>query len=482
MISGMARVQLAGVALAASAAVAIAAPPRKIKIETDPPGAKVYFNDTDSKPVCDKTPCTVDAPVGTTAVVIELDGYGPVIDSIEVPKKGKAGPFKFSLAKSDDDAEPAPAASGNGPGTIVIDAQSAKGAVVRIDDGDKGKVPVRIEVDPGKTYHVTVIKDGKKLYDNKDVKVEPGEERRISLKPGGGADPAPPPPTSTKSKPVATKDPLDGGGDDGEGSGSGSGDGGGEGSASDKPEIKKDQDRPERDRFIVVSGAVDVGFRRFTYSMGVGKYDSHYAQTEDGPTLAGIAVELWPAELAHASILRGLSLFGRFELPINHEEVLSAMGMGTGVSTNWGAYEGGARYHWAFGDSVGVEVGGSILDEKMSYSGTDPSNLPDAEYRSLNIHGRLSLLSLAPLEPYVVADGRILFAVGNLRKRFQTVTGDGYHLAVGAAVRSGAFSVRAEAAISAYNLALTNFDTATDTAQGATDRVIWLSVLAGIAY
>ena len=41
----------------------------KVTIETDPPGAKVYFNVKEDGEVC-TTPCTVDAPIGETPIIV----------------------------------------------------------------------------------------------------------------------------------------------------------------------------------------------------------------------------------------------------------------------------------------------------------------------------------------------------------------------------------------------------------------------------
>src|ERR1041384_5033154 len=54
------------------AALADGAKTSKVTIETEPPGAKVYFGLKEDGEVC-TTPCTIDAPVGETAIIVEAE-------------------------------------------------------------------------------------------------------------------------------------------------------------------------------------------------------------------------------------------------------------------------------------------------------------------------------------------------------------------------------------------------------------------------
>ena len=53
------------------ASAASAAPKKRVKIDSDPQGATVYFNSKEDGPVC-QTPCETDAPVGDTPISIRL--------------------------------------------------------------------------------------------------------------------------------------------------------------------------------------------------------------------------------------------------------------------------------------------------------------------------------------------------------------------------------------------------------------------------
>ena len=62
----MGRLVLAGTLVVSAIGIAHARPKRKVQIETEPPGAAIYLGDVDKGPVCEATPCTIVAPVGTS--------------------------------------------------------------------------------------------------------------------------------------------------------------------------------------------------------------------------------------------------------------------------------------------------------------------------------------------------------------------------------------------------------------------------------
>ena len=65
--------------------------------ETDPPGAKVYFGLKEDGEVC-TTPCTVDAPVGETPIIVEAENRRPVIENLIVTKKsGRPQKVRYKL-------------------------------------------------------------------------------------------------------------------------------------------------------------------------------------------------------------------------------------------------------------------------------------------------------------------------------------------------------------------------------------------------
>jgi hypothetical protein len=515
----MARVHLAGALLAVCVTAASAGPTRRVTIDTDPEGATVYFNDRDSRPVCERTPCSVDAPIGQTTIVIELRGYGPVIDQLEVAKKGKLTNFKFQLSKATDDPEPATASSPSsaGVGTIVIDASSAKGATVNIDGADKGKVPLKIEVDPG-TRVVVVIKDGLRIFDKK-VQVEAGEELRVT--PRSGSTAAAVSKDSVGGKSRAKDRDTDRDRDQGKTDRGDKDDKDERTDKTEKPDKKeragrraKDKDtastetegetstetgedgskrgiektgEPEepRDRLFVVSGVLDIGFRDFTYAGGTHDY-ANYDQAESGQALGGIAVEVWPAEVLGATVAHGLSLFGRYELPLVHQTVLDSMNMSTGIATDWRTFELSARYRQVlFDGAVAVSAGVGYLNQKMGYSGNDPAELarvPVVDYKS--IVGRIGVaLPIDPIEPYVVGEPRLVRSAGDLALRFTGAKIAAYRVGVGAALRYKQIVGHVEASYEAYVWSNLKQDPdAINTASGASDKVMSVSAMVGYSY
>src|SRR5262252_9576582 len=66
----------------------------KVTIETDPPGAKVYLNLKEDGEVC-TTPCTIDAPIGETPIIVEAENRRSIIENLVVPRK-TARPLRVS--------------------------------------------------------------------------------------------------------------------------------------------------------------------------------------------------------------------------------------------------------------------------------------------------------------------------------------------------------------------------------------------------
>src|ERR1043165_5462626 len=101
------------------AALADGAKTSKVTIETEPPGAKVYFGLKEDGEVC-TTPCTIDAPVGETAIIVEAENRRPVIESLVVRKSARPMRVQYKL-------EPA-------VGTLIV--QGGGGATIKLDEQD----------------------------------------------------------------------------------------------------------------------------------------------------------------------------------------------------------------------------------------------------------------------------------------------------------------------------------------------------------
>jgi hypothetical protein len=444
---------LAGIALVASAGLAHAGgATRKVEVKTDPPGAKVYLDDVDAGAVCEATPCTIDAPVGQTPIIIRLDNYDPVIDALDVPRRRSRKPIvvKYTLHSA--------------VGTLVIDSPEAAGATVVVDEEDKGTVPVRVDVS-AEAHHVVVEKDGQKLYDDY-ITVATGQELPI--------------------KPKAPEVADAGGSGDGDGDGDGDGgDGGGSGSGGDDGDLGVHTKAPEapRRRVIAVGGALDVGFRHFEYTPS-SEADLPRREDEGGQVMAGPMIELWPAELFHLHHLRGLSLFGRIEFGLNHQAVVDQMNQPIGPSTFWGSFEASVRYKWVIHDLVGIEANVGYTRDQLQFNAASTaqlSMLPVADYRSIEVGGRATLV-LGGFEPYLSFENRIVLSGGELETRFLTASASGVRGAIGFAARLGPLAARVEGSALQYHWTFTSDGTSNAMIDGATDRILMVSVLLGLTY
>lgn len=443
----MGRLVLAGVLVAAAAGVATAGPAtRKVKVETTPPGATVYIDSVENGAACDETPCTIDAPIGAPTLIIQLAKYEPEIKELEVAKGRKPLTVSYTLKEA--------------TGYIVI--ESPKGASVRINDEDQGKVPVRVKV-AADTVRVVVKQDGKTVYDD-FVEVESGGEQEIDV-------------DGTEVASAGDEDDTEG--DDTEGDDT-EGDGGGEGDDSGGSVGSGTVAGGPRAPYLQAGLAMDVGFRRFVFSDGT----SEFATTAD--VVLGPAVELWPGRLAGVHLLRNTSLFGRLQFGLKHQKV-TRDNMGTvedvGAETFSGAMEISVRQKWIFGEVVGVEASAGYVRDQLEFNAVNDMALmqvPSADYRSIRIGARVSLAR--PIEPYLSAENRVVLSGGELAKRADNASASGYALAAGVNAKLGPVGLRAEGSVAKYSWTYTSDSGTPPVANGASDRLFVLMFVLGYQY
>ena len=421
---------------------------RKIDIDSDPPGAAVYLNDIDSGTACEATPCTIDAPIGTTPIILRKDGYTPAIDQITVPRRGKVKPFKTPLTSE--------------VGTIVATDPAFRGGKLFVDDVDKGATPQRLDLQAG-PHHAQVVVKGRPVADD-ILELEAGAEHE--LRPTASA---PMPPVVADS---GTKTPsFD---DDGEGEAKPGG--------ATKIKAAATTGAPRRP-YIAVGADVDIGFRQFSYDNagpGLSPTESEVGQTMLGPTL-----ELWPFELLGSNHLRGLSLFGKVEFGLNHQAVLDDNNMAVGPKTFWGNIEVDLRHRFLVGDASSVTIEGGFVRDQLQFqaeSKTDLQKVPYADYRSIEL-GVRAATHAGSLEPFVALEGRIVLSGGDLGTRFATADTTGGRVAVGASLAAGPVYLRAQAALTVYSWTFTNSGAmGVETADGATDLIEVLSFVVGLSH
>ena len=440
----MGRLLVVVLAVLAAAAPAYADATRKVTIETEPPGATVYLNDKESGPACTPTPCEVTAPVGDTPMIIELDGYSPVIDSLTVPRGGKVPHVKFTLEASS--------------GTLDVQYDGTADAIIKVDDKPKGKAPAQVLLDPG-PHHVVVRSGGKSIYDD-NVAIELGQT--VTIHPQVAEAPPNPPTTTDKpDNPVET--PVEG--------------------------VKTSTPGPEKPPFVILSAIFDVGFRQFSYnngkanSMGVFNVGN---DSEGGQLMAGPVVQFFPTRALGVSALPGLSLTGRFEFGFHDQTVEDSAFMDAAPTTFWQAIEVSARNQWLLSDdTIAVDVLAGYTRDRFEFSGStgDIALVPDADYQSFEIGGRAALRE-GTFEPYLEAANRIVISGGELQTRFAQASANGLHAALGIGAHSGKLAARLEAQITRYSWSFSSngMQNPPYVADGGTDQIELISLVLGYAY
>ncbi len=445
----MGRLLQAAVLLMGMVGVAGAGPTRKVKVETTPPGATVYIDDVGNGPACDATPCTINAPIGEPSLIIQLEGYEPDLVLVEVPKGKRAiPPVSVKLREA--------------IGTIrIVDAP--KGATVKVNDEPKGKVgsgPLEIEV-PAVPASVVITYNGKSQTEFVDV--SGGKSVDVTYTGAGAA---------------ATVAAVGDGGDEDGGEG-GDEDGGDGGEIPDGGEVVAPTEPTERPPYLEAGLVMDIGFRNFQYTDGTNPFNN------SGEVLLGPAVELWPGRMLGVKPLRGLSLFGRFQFAITHQQVTrESMGMVTdvGAATFYGALEVSLRQKWMLG-SLGLEVSTGYIRDQVEFSADNATVLdmvPSADYKSLRIGGRISYV--AAIEPFISAENRIVLDGGELASRADKADASGFGVAVGARTKLGPLGARVQFAYAKYSWTFSNTTSTATPPPGATDTIMWLSFLVGYDY
>lgn len=414
----------------------------KVTIETDPPGAKVYFNLKEDGEVC-TTPCTIDAPVGETPIIVEAENRRSLIENLVVPKKS-ARPIRVSYT-----LKPA-------LGALVI--EGADGAAIRIDEQRQGTAPRRFDDIPAGAHHVVLEKNGVKIYDG-FVEVEIDGEARVSPPPRA-AEPAPPPAADPAAL-AATRAPA----------------------------------APPRDTpALAVHAVTDIGFRQFSFGYhGAMDLATEHDDRESGEVMTGVAIELWPATLLGAGALPGLSLYGRFELGINPQRVTrqptSGAAVATSLSTAWRSLEISARQRWVVARAGTVEVSAGYSDDRFQFSFDDPTvgpveqrSVPDVAYQAVRIGARGSLL-IGALEPYATVENRLVLSGGALGDRYTIGHSvNGVRGALGAVLRLGHVELRAEASASLYSWTFRHNIGDPDYAESGSDAIEMLGASVGYVY
>ena len=412
---------------------------RTVHVESEPSGATVYLNVKEDGPVCPETPCDIQAPVGTTPIILELAGHETVLEELVVGKKDKGKTVSYALAAT--------------VGTIVV--TGPRGATIRIDDEEKGEAPSRVPVDAG-THVVVLLLNGKEISSDA-VDVPADGEAEVSGPRGTGG---------------------------GVGEGVGVGEGEGEGVPGLVAVVPKPPTAPRAAPILAATLAMDIGFRSFTYQDPMTA--NLRSEKEGGQVLVGPAIEFFPGTLAGVHALRGLAVTFHYGYGANSQQVGTAgAGGGLAAKTYWSALSFGLRQRWVLGGKGTLEVGAGYVREQYRFSGDnmDILLLPDAQYGSVRIGVRLSAL-LGRLEPYLVGENRIVTSGGILESRFDKADASGLHAALGVVVHLGPhLGAIAQGGITRYAWTFQSLSSmATYQASGATDSIKLVTLGLGYTY
>lgn len=404
----------------------------KVTFETDPPGAKVYFNLKEDGEVC-TTPCTVDAPVGETTVIIEAENRRSLFENLVVPRK-TARPIKV-LYK----LEPA-------IGALIV--EGSQGATIKIDDEPRGKAPARIDGVAAGPHRVVLERNGKPVYDQ-FLEIEAGREVTVAAVASAAEPPAP-----RAAPEIGTT-------------------------------VRARAAGPAQPIAFAVAGVVDIGFRRFRYDdnrTAATQRDDH----ESGQVLAGPVVEIWPTTLLGLHVLPGLALYGRLELGVNSQPVTvgDAAATRTSLTTAWRSIEVSVHQRWTIPQAGTIEVGAGYAQDSYQFHGApaEIAIVPDARYSAVRIGGRASLL-FGSLEPYITTENRIVLSGGAMEQRYPFGTSvNGVHGALGAVLHFGHLEARVEGGLTLYSWTFKPAEDAIANAKGGSDFIRNVTLALGYVY
>ena len=422
-----------------ASSVAAAAPKRKVKIETDPPGATVYLNAKEDGPVC-TTPCTIDAPVGDTPIIVELENHKQLFENLVVPAK-KPVSVKYKLM----------------PAIGTINVKGPAGARITVGDEDKGKAPTKFEV-PAGPHTVVLTLDGKKIG-TEFVNVDANDEVVVEGKA-----------TQTASRPP-DKEPEEE-------------ETGGGGGATEVSTSASVDTAVTRGPYVKLAVAMDVGFRNFTYE-GEDVSANLTPEKEGGQVMVGPVVELYPGTLAGIRALRGLSVLFRFGYGVNSQAVKSRTSMmTTSAKTFWRTFELSVRQRFPIKNVVSLELGAGFVRDQYQFEGEvdDILLVPDADYKSVRLGGRVSAIAKT-FEPYLTFENRFVLSAGALQDRFDDASANGFRAALGVEAKLGAVTARLEGAINYYSWTF-SYDSSGDMfrADSGTDSIKLITAAIGYAY
>ena len=423
-------VLVAAVVLVLGAHTAAAKPKRKVRIESDPPGATVYVGDKKAG-AKGKTPVTLDLPPGETTLILEADGYLPHIESVSITMaKGKAAksPQKFAFALD------------KAVGTIRLSGLP-EGAKVTVDGNEVSTLDSKVEVDPG-AHEVVVKAEGHDPFD-KWIEVSAGEDKSVDVGAGGG----------------------------------------------DEPVVVEHHESPEEPGhraghpwYGTAGVSYEVGWRRF-------RYDNPQTTNLRPFDANGVGMITFWGELAPwraspgAHAIWPLSITAGFGVGF---PVTATAPNGDTADTFWRTTEVGLRWRWNVSHEAALDFEGGWA--RLLYTFRDSMNglistIPDVDYETIRL-GIRGIAKIGKGRLWLAGENRIIMSGGEEQNRFSggPVQGLGAHLGGDVPFANGRVVRRVEGNLSRYTWTFKPQTGDMNVADGATDTLWGFNVGLGGSY
>lgn len=444
------------------AAIADAAPARKVVIDSQPRGASIYLGEKEAG-AAGVTPLTLDLPVGETVVIIELENHVPKFETITVPK-GKGKPLKIQVQ-----LEPAAA-------TLVVAADGPlRGARIVVDGEDEAAAPGRVEV-PAGTHRVEILSKAGKSLHSEEVTVTAGQEVAVQVKLGKDAkkdgkkdskkgrskppqeEPAGEAPASSEPTQVAAAEPEDSAEH-------------GEDRVEESATVEPGHSEGPRLRFAPL---VEMSWRYFEYVDAI-TVDNTASLRQAGTVLLGARAELVPLRAVENL---SLSLAGGYAVP---QDLSSNAGMLR--ATVW-RVDAAASYTLGLTRHAGLVALAGYGRSRYRFEGPSAAValVPDATYSQVRLgvglRGRLDWFELLAM-----VENRLVLSGGAFSNRFKTASADGLaaHLSMAAHVGARYFA-RLDSGVARYDWSFTYEPEDRYRAEGASDLLLIVSLSAGAAF
>ncbi len=395
-----------------------------VRVVSDPPGATLYIDDKE-KGAVGTTPYKGRLPRGPHVLVLELDGYEPAVQDIEVKKRRKLQMFRIELTEVSN-------------GTVEVDSKpkdtGSFGAQIFVDGKESGELPEILEL-PAGAHQLEVKKKGYRSYDEW-IEVAKGETLKvlIALEPLGGAN---------KGK---------------------------KGSAKRGPKGTGPR--------ISAGAGLEVGFRSYGYD---GVTAGTLLPIDTGMVaLLRLVVEINPFARSRNTHLQRLSIAGDLAVAAPIE---STTDDGTQVvDTSW--REGSVALRYTFPLSGPLSAAAHVGYGGRSFTFDNPGGLagalPDVDYRNYLVGGDL-IVRRGDVYGSAGGDWLSTSSAGPLAERFSGASVSAYELRVGGgAMIEPRLELRISAHLARYTHTFTSMAGDMFQATGGTDRFYGATV--GVVY